>query len=91
MREVRRRPLDGALVCLAAADPANLLGTVMPGPKAARVAGSRVLYRDGVPIASQVAGQVELLEDLTPAQAQAARQALSAEPWARLAELIASS
>ncbi|MDM0020010.1 DEAD/DEAH box helicase [Variovorax saccharolyticus] len=90
MREVRRRPLDGALVCLAAADPANLLGTVMPGPKAARVAGSRVLYRDGVPIASQVAGQVELLEDLTPAQAQAARQALSSEPWSRLAELIGS-
>ncbi len=33
MREVRRRPADETLVCLAAADPANLLGTVLPGPK----------------------------------------------------------
>ena len=30
MREVRRRPRDGSLVCLAAADPANLLGTPCP-------------------------------------------------------------
>ena len=42
MRQVRRRPPDGALVGLAAADPANLLGTVMPGQKIARVAGARV-------------------------------------------------
>ena len=33
MREVRRRPADGALVCLAASDPANLLGTVVHGPE----------------------------------------------------------
>ena len=31
MREVRRRPADDALVCLGASDPANLLGTVVPG------------------------------------------------------------
>lgn len=89
LRELRRRPLDGALVCLAAADPANLLGTVMPGPKAARVVGSRVLYRDGVPIASLVAGEVELLQTLTPVEALAARRALSPEPLSRIAELIA--
>jgi ATP-dependent Lhr-like helicase len=88
LRELRRRPLDGALVCLAAADPANLLGTVMPGPKAARVAGSRVLYRDGVPIASLVAGQVELLQELTPSLAQAAQRALMSEAPSRVAELV---
>ena len=42
LREVRRQPPDDALVCLAAADPANLLGTVLPGAKVPRVAGSRV-------------------------------------------------
>jgi len=89
MRELRRRPLDGALVCLAAADPANLLGTVVPGPKAARVAGSRVLYRDGVPIASLVAGQVELLQALTPVEARDAHRALSSDAPSRVAELIA--
>jgi ATP-dependent Lhr-like helicase len=49
MREARRRPADDALVCLAASDPANLLGTVVSGPKVARVAGARVVWRDGVP------------------------------------------
>ncbi|MDN8612147.1 DEAD/DEAH box helicase [Variovorax ginsengisoli] len=88
LRETRRRPLDGALVCLAAVDPANLLGTIMPGPKAARVAGSRVLYRDGVPIASLVAGQVELLQVLTPSLAQAAHRALMLEAPSRVAELV---
>ena len=85
---LRRQPLDGALVCLAAADPANLLGTVVPGPKVARVAGSRVLYRDGVPIADLVAGQVELLQALTPSLAQAAHRALMSEGPSRLAELV---
>src|SRR4029079_19498403 len=42
MREVRRRPADEALVCLAASDPANLLGTVVAGAKGARVAGAAV-------------------------------------------------
>ncbi|HET7837338.1 MAG TPA: ATP-dependent DNA helicase, partial [Variovorax sp.] len=88
LRETRRRPLDGALVCLSAADPANLLGTIMPGPKAARVAGSRVLYRDGVPIASLVAGQVELLQALAPSLAQAAQRALMSEAPSRVAELV---
>ena len=53
MREVRRRPADDALVCLAASDPANLLGTVVPGPKVARVAGARVVWRDGVPVGDE--------------------------------------
>jgi ATP-dependent Lhr-like helicase len=56
MREVRRRPAGDALVCLGASDPANLLGTVVPGAKVARVAGARVLFRDGVPIATSVGG-----------------------------------
>ncbi len=56
MRQVRRQPLDGALICLAATDPANLLGTVVPGPKVARVTGSRVAFRDGIPLATSVAG-----------------------------------
>ena len=46
MRQVRRRPPDESLVCLAATDPANLLGTVVPGPKvAARRRLARALPR----------------------------------------------
>ena len=70
MRALRRhsrepRP-EAGLVCLAAADPANLLGTLLPGARLPRTAGSRVLYRDGVPVATLVAGEVSLLVPMTP-------------------------
>jgi len=89
MRRVRREPGDGALIALAASDPANLLGTVVNGPKVPRVAGSRVLYCDGVPIATSVAGEVSLLVELDAARAQSARRALSLEPSLRSHELAA--
>ncbi|WP_425521252.1 hypothetical protein, partial [Xanthomonas translucens] len=41
----RRQPHDGAWLCVAAADPANLLGSVLPGSRVPRVPGARVLYR----------------------------------------------
>ncbi|MGJ7558105.1 DEAD/DEAH box helicase [Variovorax sp. RB3P1] len=87
MRQVRRQPGDGALIALAASDPANLLGSIVPGPKVPRVAGSRVLYRDGVPIATSVAGEIAWLVTLDAAQAQAAHRALSLEPPLRLVDL----
>ena len=87
MRQVRRQPGDGALIALAASDPANLLGSIVHGPRVPRVAGSRVLYRDGVPIATSVAGEVAWLVTLDAAQAQAARRALSLEPSLRLLDL----
>ena len=83
MREVRRRAPDGAWVCLAATDPANLLGTVLPGPRLARVAGSRVLYRDGVPVATSVGGQVTMLVTLSAADTQVASRVLVLDPDAR--------
>ncbi|MET0348640.1 MAG: ATP-dependent DNA helicase, partial [Rhizobacter sp.] len=87
MREVRRQPAGDTLVCLAAADPANLLGTVLVGPKLPRVAGARVLYRGGLPIATSVSGQVETLVDLDPAELAVARRALSLDPaWRFLQE-----
>jgi len=86
MREVRRRPHDGATVCLAAADPANLLGSLVPGPKVPRVAGARVLYRDGVPVASWVGGQVEWLEPTSPDIQRAALRLLTLDPGLRLAD-----
>ncbi|MBX3622090.1 MAG: DEAD/DEAH box helicase [Rhizobacter sp.] len=90
MRQVRRQPAGEQLVCLAAGDPANLLGTVLPGPKLPRVAGSRVLYRGGVPIATSVAGQVEFLVQLAPGEMQAALRALALDPELRFLEWEAS-
>ncbi|HSC65001.1 MAG TPA: helicase-related protein, partial [Caldimonas sp.] len=80
MREVRRRPADDTLVCLAASDPANLLGTVVPGPKVARVAGARVVWRDGVPLATSVGGVVDALSPLDRDALREASDALRQGP-----------
>ena len=87
MRAVRRQPPDDTLVCLSASDPANLLGTVLAGPKVPRVAGSRVLYRGGLAIGTSVAGQIELLVPLDVAQARAATRALALDPQLRFMEM----
>jgi ATP-dependent Lhr-like helicase len=63
LREVRRHANDGAFVCVAGTDPLNLVGTLLPGNKVPAVAGNRVLYRDGVPVASLVATEFNLPDD----------------------------
>jgi ATP-dependent helicase Lhr and Lhr-like helicase len=62
LREVRKRPSDGSLISLSACDPLNLLGTLLPGSKVPALAGNRLLYRDGVPVASLIAGKTQLLQ-----------------------------
>jgi len=62
LRDVRRRGTgDGALVCVSAADPLNLVGTVLPGEKVPAVAGNRIVFRDGVPAATLIAGRSSVL------------------------------
>ena len=46
------------------ADPLNLVGGVLAGTTVPAVTGSRVLYRDGVPVAKLVAGEISLLETM---------------------------
>ncbi len=58
LRAVRRRPLDGALVCVSGVDPLNLCGTLLSGAKVPAVAGNRVLFRDGVAVVTIVAGTI---------------------------------
>ena len=62
LREVRKRPADGSLLGLSACDPLNLVGTLLPGNKVPALAGNRLLYRDGVPVASLIAGKIQLLQ-----------------------------
>ena len=76
LRAIRRRPLDGALVSLSAADPLNLCGILTPGPRVPALAGNRVLLRDGAPLAVLAGGQTDLLATLDPAAEWAARNAL---------------
>jgi len=80
MRQIRQRPLDGAMVCVSAVDPLNLVGTIVSGDKVPRLAGSRVLYRDGVPLGTLVSGEVNLLVELPHDEEAKVRRMLLREP-----------
>jgi ATP-dependent helicase Lhr and Lhr-like helicase len=47
LREIRKRPRTGETVALSAADPLNLAGIVLPGPRVPAVATNTVTYVDG--------------------------------------------
>ena len=55
LREIRKRARDGETVRLSAADPLNLVGIVLPGPRVPAVAANTVTYTDGA-VASSLAG-----------------------------------
>jgi len=76
LREVRRRPREEEWVSLSAADPLNLLGILTPGSRLPALAGNRVLYRDGLPLATLAGGEVRFLETLDAAAQWQARNAL---------------
>ncbi len=80
LRAVRSRADDGELVCLSGCDPLNLVGTVLAGDKVPALAGSRVLYRDGVAIAALVGGKPVALIELSAADTQLAKHVLLRYP-----------
>ena len=80
LRAVRSRADDGELVCLSGSDPLNLVGTVLAGDKVPALAGARVLYRDGAPIAALVGGKVNALIELSAADTRMAKHVLLRYP-----------
>jgi ATP-dependent Lhr-like helicase len=51
LREVRRTRPEGRLITLSAADPLNLTGIVTEGERVRALAGSRIVFRDGIALA----------------------------------------
>ena len=76
LREARRKPRAGDKVSLSGADPLNLVGILTPGARLPALAGNRVLYSDGVPIALLAGGEVSYLSELPPPQQWEARNLL---------------
>jgi ATP-dependent Lhr-like helicase len=76
LREVRRKQGSGAWISVSGADPLNLVGILVPGPKLAALTGNRVLYRDGIAVAVLAGGEVHFLEELDAGTAWEARNAL---------------
>ena len=48
LRATRRRRASGEIVLVAAADPLNLVGIVVPGARVSPYSGQVIAYRDGV-------------------------------------------
>ena len=80
LRAVRQHADDGELICLSGSDPLNLVGTVLIGDKVPALAGSRVLYRDGVAIAALIGGKLVPLMELSGVENQVAKHALLRHP-----------
>ena len=76
LRESRKRAAAGQYVSVSGADPLNLLGILTPGARLPSLAANRLLYRDGLPIATFAAGEAQFLEKLEAAEEWAARNAL---------------
>ncbi|HWG68694.1 MAG TPA: DEAD/DEAH box helicase [Steroidobacteraceae bacterium] len=76
LRDMRRKPHSGQYVSLSAADPLNLIGILTPGARLASLAGNRLLYRDGLPIAAYAGGEVQYLEETPESKRWAVQSAL---------------
>ena len=76
LREVRRKKADGAWISVSGADPLNLVGIITPGSRLPALTGNRVLYRDGLPVATLAGGEVQFLETLDPVTEWDAHNAL---------------
>ncbi|MBN8481314.1 MAG: DEAD/DEAH box helicase [Xanthomonadales bacterium] len=63
LRRARAQPRNGALVVVAATDPLNLAGIVTAGARVPALIGTRLLYEDGVPVATLTGGKILRLGD----------------------------
>jgi ATP-dependent helicase Lhr and Lhr-like helicase len=64
LRETRRRPPSEQWISLSGADPLNLIGILTPGPRLPALTDNRLIYRDGLPVATLAAGKVDFLTTL---------------------------
>ncbi len=91
LRETRRKKASGELISLSGADPLNLVGILTPGAKLPPLSGNRVLYRDGLPIATSAGGETHFFEELDPGAEWQARKALSGARMAPAAAVPADA
>ena len=80
LRNVRQRAPEQQRVCLSGSDPLNLVGTVLAGDRLPALAGTRVLYEDGVPVAALVANKPQWLIESDLAQQRRWYNALLRRP-----------
>jgi ATP-dependent Lhr-like helicase len=89
LRSTRNEDKSGKLSAVSGADPLNLAGIVLPGPKVAALYSNRVVFRDGIALAALVSGEVQYFEKVDPEQAWELKNFLLRTPApAQLAALL---
>ena len=76
LRSTRREAARESLISVSAADPLNLVGIITPGNRVASHTSNRVLYQDGVPVATLESGETHFLTDLSRAMEWTVKAAL---------------
>jgi ATP-dependent Lhr-like helicase len=76
LRAIRRAGAQESLISVSAADPLNLVGIIIPGPRITAHTSNRILYQDGAPIASFESGETHFLMELSRAMEWKAKAAL---------------
>ncbi len=64
LRALRRRDLRGQFAAVSACDPLNLAGVLTPGRRIPALPGNRIVFRDGVPVATLENGAACMLADV---------------------------
>jgi ATP-dependent Lhr-like helicase len=80
LREVRKAEGDGHLIAISAVDPLNLTGILTSGARIRSVMSSRVLYRDGVAIATLEGGYMRPLVEIEAGMASGLASVLAGRP-----------
>ena len=88
LRKCRTRAASDAVICVSGADPLNLLGHVVAGPRVPALASARIAFRDGVPVATRIAGEVQFLIETDAASQWRIRTALDGRPATALPEAL---
>ena len=61
-------------------DPLNLAGILTPGPRIPAVLGNRIVYRDGVPVASVEGAETRVFVEVPPRELQILERLLDERP-----------
>lgn len=64
LRKIRHAEKRGDLITISACDPLNLIGTLLPGDKVPISNNRQIVFRDGIPIATESKDKLEFLCDL---------------------------
>jgi len=80
LRAIRRQEAGRQYVRVSGCDPLNLTGILTPGPRIPAVLGNRIVYRDGVPVASVEGAETRVFVEVPPRELQILERLLDERP-----------